>query len=207
MKKVLVTQRVERITDYAETRDCLDQRWVELLMLAGVFPVLVPNNTQFLDYVDFNQLDGILLTGGNSLVKHGGNSPERDALERKLLAKAIKFGKPVLGVCRGMQLIADYFGCDYRLVSGQINIRHELKVNPESRYLDHLHKHKSVNTFHSVTVENFSNEIKISAHSDTGFVKAIEHKVLPIFGHMRHPEREAPFSDIDTSFFNSFFCG
>ena len=109
MKKVVVTQRVDVTSTYGERRDCLDQRWIELLLSVGLFPVLVPNN---LDYVKkliaTEQIDGVLLTGGNSLLNYGGDAPERDEVEKNLLELAILKNIPLLGVCRGMQIIQNY---------------------------------------------------------------------------------------------------
>ena len=93
-----MTQRVDSVTTYQENRDALDQRWVPVLMTAGLMPILVPNN---IDYVtrllDTSPIKGLLLTGGNSLVDYGGASPERDEVERVILKYAIDKKNPDIG--------------------------------------------------------------------------------------------------------------
>ena len=43
MKRIGITQRVERIESYSETRDCLDQRWSDLVWQLGYIPIPLPN--------------------------------------------------------------------------------------------------------------------------------------------------------------------
>ncbi len=105
MRTVLVTQRVEVLADRGERRDALDQHWISLLLAAGLQPVPVPNNRAWVcSHLAEHGMRPLLLTGGNSLEKYGGDAPERDEIERLLLDTALKAGVPVLGVCRGMQL-------------------------------------------------------------------------------------------------------
>ena len=79
MKTVIFTQRVEIIESYNERRDCADQRIAEFIKECGFLPIPIPNNPDILnDAISQIEPCGIILTGGNSLVKYGGNAPERD---------------------------------------------------------------------------------------------------------------------------------
>ena len=84
MKKiVLFTQRVEVIESYQERRDCADQRIAEYISKCGYVPVPVPNNPKYaIEIADRVGAAGIVLVGGNSLVKYGGNAPERDDTDK-----------------------------------------------------------------------------------------------------------------------------
>jgi putative glutamine amidotransferase len=82
------------------------------VLAAGGLPVNLPMDADPLDYLA--HLDGILLSGGADLhpARYGaepdGNGdyePDRDALELRLLAGARERELPVLGICRGLQLI------------------------------------------------------------------------------------------------------
>ena len=111
MKRVIVTQRVDVVIEYKERRDAIDQLWVKFLLSIDIFPIFISNNMNYVEYVLNNEnIDGVLFTGGNDLLKYGGNSPERDCIEIFILEWAIEMNIPVLGVCRGMQLIQDFFG-------------------------------------------------------------------------------------------------
>ena len=125
MDTVLFTQRVEIIESYGERRDCADQDIARFIHVCGFFPVPVPNIKE-IAYDMFMQLKpaGIVLTGGNSLVKYGGDAPERDVVEQGLIQLCIGNGVPVYGFCRGMQVILDYFGCKLKEVQGHRSEEH-----------------------------------------------------------------------------------
>ena len=127
MTRLLVTQRVIENNKYAERRDGLDQRWNQFFLKFGYVPILLPNNIKVSNIlIDQLEFDGILLTGGNSLSGDTGLAPERDELEHYCIERAITDGFPILGVCRGMQVIQTHFGATLSRVTGH--------VNPTQRY-------------------------------------------------------------------------
>ena len=126
-KIILYTQRVEIVSGYGERRDCADQNIARFIEACGYLPVPVPNILSITKYmVEQLRPVGLVLTGGNSLTKYGGDAPERDQVERELLKLALHFDIPVYGFCRGMQVIADYFGCELEQVQGHVAVRHEV---------------------------------------------------------------------------------
>ena len=86
MDIVLYTQRVEIVESYKERRDCGDQMIPKFLHACGYLPVPIPNLLYIAEKI-IEKLEpvGIVLTGGNSLVKYGGKAPERDETEKRLL--------------------------------------------------------------------------------------------------------------------------
>lgn len=189
MKKVIVTQRVDVIKSYNERRDALDQKWFELLNLAGILPTVVPNNTQMLSaYLKSASWDGILLTGGNSLQTYGGNAPERDALETKLVSHAIRNNIPLLGVCRGMQVLLDYFGTKLHPISGHVSSKQQIAINGKSC---------TVNSFHDWGCKDAPEEMDVWAKASDDVIKAVRHRETPLYGIMWHPERISPFRQAD----------
>ena len=196
MKKILITQRVDFISSYSEHRDALDQRWVSLLLAAELLPVLVANNFDSVSYMLANDhFDGLLLSGGNSLAAYGGTSPTRDDVERYLLEWAIRQQTPVLGVCRGMQLIQDYYQIPLEPVADHVGVAKQLCVTGDDPVAQIFRSLRSVTVFRSAGSYLNHSPLKTVAKTSEDAIMATQHESLPIFGIMWHPEREQQMID------------
>ncbi len=134
MKAVAITQRVSVVPAYGERRDCLDQAWTRFLAACGLLPVLLPNVTEVaLALCERAGNGGLVLTGGNDLAALGGDAPERDAVENALLDLAERRRLPVLGVCRGMQMIQQRFAIPLRRVEGHVAQRQVIRIDGERK--------------------------------------------------------------------------
>lgn len=201
MKSIVIfTQRVETVESYNERRDCADQRISEFIRTCGYLPVPVPNNERIaVDFVKELNPIGIMLTGGNSLVRYGGNASERDETDRALLQQAVEKEIPLYGFCRGMQSILDYFCNKLVNVSGHAAVRHKVAGIQGSI---------EVNSYHNQgCVKLDSDELEVIMQSADGVIEKIKHKVLPIFGTMWHPEREIPYRNEDVYMVKNLFGG
>lgn len=207
MKKIAITSRLIENEDYYEIRESLDIQWGKLCKSLNVLPIILPYEVDFENYFKFMPIDGIILTGGNDLSILSSNelSIKRDQYEKRLLKYAIDKNIPLLGVCRGMQVIANYFEFPLVEVKNQTAIRHKIIVNNESAYSDILSQIEEVNSFHKFAVKSVSNDFIVSALNETGMIKAIEHKKLNILAHMWHPEREVPFHQNELKLIKEFF--
>lgn len=193
MKKVCYTQRVEYIETYRERRDCADQRIPEFIYSCGYLPMPLPNIPALvIDFIDSIKPEGIILTGGNSLVKYGGNAPERDATDAVLIQLAIEYKIPLYGFCRGMQSILDHFGVVLQDIDHHVAVRHEVKIKNEIL---------KVNSFHNQGTKMINEEFSVLAVAEDGVIEAIRHQHLPIVATMWHPEREYPFFEEDKKSF------
>lgn len=207
MKKIAITQRLIQNDSYHELREALDVKWGLLFKALGFLPIILPVEYEFEEYFKSMKIDGILLTGGNDLSSIDSNtlSKKRDVFEKKLIAYGIENGIPIFGICRGMQIIAEYFGSDFKKVSDQVGIRHNIKANEESKYFRYLEKLGKVNSFHNYAVNNISEELVISAFNENGIIKAIEHREKKIFAQMWHTEREEKFDTNELNLIRCFF--
>ena len=186
MKKIIYTQRVEVIESYQERRDCADQRIAEFIDACGYLPIPVPNNKKMVEaLIKEIHPDGIVLTGGNSLVKYGGNAPERDEMDAELIRIATQRDIPVYGFCRGMQSILDYFGNELVNVSGHVAVRHLLLDEQGNETYE-------VNSYHNQACTALKAEcgLRVIAQSSDGVIEEICHEIFPIQATMWHPERE-----------------
>ena len=189
MKTIVYTQRVEVVENYNERRDCADQNIPRFLQECGYLAIPLPNVAQDLEEI-INQLnpEGIVLTGGNSLVKYGGNAPERDETDHKLIEIAIEKNIPLYGFCRGMQSVLDYFECSLKNVKNHVAVRHH--VYGEWGTFE-------VNSYHNQACMEIKPPLKIMSQTDDGVIEAAvssEHRIVIT---MWHPERENPFFEKD----------
>lgn len=207
MKKIAFTQRLIENETYPEMRDALDVRWAEFCAELGVLPVLLPSAYDFRVYFKEFDISGVVFTGGNDLysVSQSSLSLKRDAFEKALLYFALENSIPVLGICRGMQLIAEYFGATLRNVEGHTAARHELILTTESSYFIWPGSQEAVNSYHTYIVAGLPECLRVAALSKNGSVEALEHICLPVVAQMWHPEREAPFKSHDLALFKRLF--
>ena len=207
MRKIAITQRLVKSEFKDEIRETLDIRYNRLIFECGFLPIVLPYEVDFENYFRLLKIDGVLLTGGNDLsaCRTSKLSSVRDAYEKKLLKFCITNDIPVFGICRGMQIIADYFNSSFHVIKNEVNIKHLLKINPVSRFHINLNKINQVNSYHNFSIDSLSSDFIISATNEMGVIKAIEHKEKSIFGQMWHPERENPFSKHQLHLIKDFF--
>lgn len=182
---------------------------------AGGIPVMLPLTADppTLEQLA-SSLDGFLFTGGQDVspsVYHmpasrecGECCPERDAMESLLLQLALEKSKPVLGICRGIQLINALLGGD---LYQDLPTEHASPVNhhqsppydrpvhtvslvadtPLQRLLgtDTL----SVNSYHHQAVRTLSRKLQAMAYSEDGLVEAVCLPTAPfVWAVQWHPE-------------------
>jgi putative glutamine amidotransferase len=197
MKTVAITQRVSVVPAYGERRDCLDQAWTKFLAACGLLPLLLPNVTETaLALCEVTGIAGLVFTGGNDLAALGGDAPERDIVEYALLDWAERQELPVLGICRGMQVIQQRFGIPLRHVEGHVAERQVIRIDGVPR---------EVNSYHHFAALGSRPPFDVWAVAADGVVKAIRHSAQPITGIMWHPERSLPFSPADVALFRRVF--
>lgn len=209
--RIGVSQRVEVIRSYGETRDCLDQQWFRFLESLGYTPIPIPNSLSSLaDWLESTGIEGLILTGGNDLsdLPDASNaSLDRDETEQALLAFAHQRKWPVMGVCRGLQMMNVWLGGRLAPVSDHVAVRHPVTPSPgaDTCFLPY----REVNSFHNwgITTEGLAQPLTPQLLSPEGDIEAFIHSSLPWLGIMWHPEREAPFSEQDTQLFNRIFRG
>lgn len=210
MPRIGLTQRVEVVSDRNERRDCLDQAWTTLLIAHQLCPVPLPNAVESAERLVADlALDGVILTGGNDLVGLSDSqevAPERDRLEHALLDVCAGRRIPVLGVCRGMQIMTTHYGGRLDSVSDHVGTRHAITVCRSDGIA--LTNRDSVNSFHrfGVYADALGGVLMPLAIAPDGSVEALRHKNAPQWAVMWHPER-APSNEQDAQLIKTIFGG
>lgn len=177
--------------------------YVKSVHLAGGIPLLIPligTEEDVKYYLD--SVDALLFSGGEDVtpltygedplkeVKH--TSPERDELEILLYKEALKRHIPILGICRGLQIInVAAGGTLYQDINSQIknslghcpienpvhNLYHSVAIDKNSKLSKIFETTElKVNSFHHQSVKDIGIDFKATAFSSDGIVEAIEYE-------------------------------
>ncbi|BCS54591.1 hypothetical protein GSVR_28990 [Geobacter sp. SVR] len=200
----------------------LEQSMAHWLMIREALPLMIPSlgATAGLTAERYAQgLDGLVLQGGVDLspLMYGETplapdccgDPARDAYELELLKAFIARGKPVLGICRGAQLINVALGGSlFQDIPTQLpgalshrdpelfdRLRHEVFLEPGSR-LAHLYPDAGrirTNSLHHQAVKRLGNGLTVEAVAADGVIEAIRwNGPSYLFGVQWHPEFHPP---------------
>lgn len=153
--------------------------------------------------------DALLLPGGGDLEpwRYGqpntasrGLEPDRDAAEFALLDRFTAAGKPILGICRGLQTINVFFGGALKQdISGHSGVNgvdrlHEVWTEPS--FLRDLYGARSVvNSAHHQAVDRPGEGLRVVQRTPDGTAEALCHKTLPVWAVQWHPERLSDVTD------------
>lgn len=181
--RVAVSQRVDTYPGRNEVRDALDQQVSAWLLQAGCSVYPVPNalgrdasGAAVADWMDAVDPALILLSGGNNVHEF----PLRDATEKGLLNWAKVHKRPVLGLCRGMQMMGIVAGGAMVQVVEHVRTHHNLGAPWPGQ----------VNSYHNFSFVEAPPGYEVLARSADGAIEAMRHECLPWEGWMWHPERE-----------------
>ncbi len=191
------------------------REYSQVIEQVGGIPIIMPMTDEPLAEEYIQLVDGLLLTGGQDISPHlyrqeprqviGEISPKRDQTEIALIKAALKYNKPILAVCRGMQLLNVYFGGTlYQDLTEipDISIQHVQKTKPqipthtinivEDTQLYQIMGAKSqINSYHHQAINELGNGLTISALSPDHVIEAFESKKHNIVAVQWHPELTA----------------
>jgi len=193
-----------------------NQRYVQAVLHAGGVPILIPPLPSGEALTAIQEiLDGLLLAGGadldpthygeTPLPEMGTPEPQRDATELAITRWALDKRLPVLGICRGMQLLNVACGGSlYQDLPTQLpsafdheqqgqartHIAHEVNTEPGSLLADILGvQHVGVNSFHHQAVRRIGQGLRVTGVAEDGVAEAIEIPDLPfVLAVQYHPE-------------------
>lgn len=207
MKLIGITQRVDNIEHYSERRDCLDQKWSDFVYELGYIAIPLPNvSTNIaLMLLDDLHLDAILLSGGNSICEFNplakDAAPERDEFERTLIEYALNKELPIIGVCRGMQMLNVFMGGTISPIAGHVATTHLIHSADNKQQFD-----RTVNSYHAwgIKAEELAINLNALAFDDNGYIESFKSTTSKVLGLMWHPEREQEFNQFDIQLLGTF---
>jgi putative glutamine amidotransferase len=176
-----------------------------LVQRAGGLAAMLPPDAPEHAAAAVARLDGLVIAGGPDVepVRYGAETDPRtgppararDAWELALIDAALTAGVPLLGICRGMQLLNVALGGTLvQHIEGHAEVpgvfgRHLVKPVPGTSYADVVPEETSVPTFHHQAVDRLGTGLVPSAYAADGTMEAVE---LPgahwVVGVQWHPE-------------------
>ena len=186
--KIGISLRVVEAPSYDEKRDALSHDWPKLLEKLGFNPIYIPNTLSHVDeFFSDMSLDGLILSGGDNI----GDDNVRDKTENMILDYAVSHNVPLIGICRGMQVINTFFGGKIQSTNNSEHVKNDHFVNITNHSL-FKNEQIQVNSFHHniITLSNLGKNLSTFAISkNDNTIEGLFHNELPIFGVMWHPER------------------
>lgn len=223
MKRILLTARVDTVAATGEKRDAVDVKLAEFLASLGLQVLIVPNHLpNFRRLLADLRPDGIVLSGGNDIdpkrYRRPGPAREvsaaRDAVELAAVAYSRAEGVPLVGVCRGLQLVNVAFGGTLshdlqKSGHNHVAVRHPVKLLDAFPIPAYRNRRVTVNSYHNhgVTPADLAPGLLPMAVSREGLVEALRHPHLPIFAVQWHPERKGSPAALDRALFKKALGG
>ncbi|SHI54115.1 gamma-glutamyl-gamma-aminobutyrate hydrolase family protein [Lutispora thermophila] len=225
------------LTTFTESKgtsryNCLNCNYVNAIVEAGGTPVMIPlveNKDTLLQYM--NIIDGILFTGGEDVLPlYYGENPikdigaieqERDDYEIFLFKEAYDANLPIMGICRGIQLINVALGGSlYQDINSQITgslghspkgspmnqVHHMIRIEKNSKLYDIFENETiAVNSFHHQSIKDLGKDLKVTAYSYDGIIEAVESIEKDfVLGVQWHPEALVPKHELFKKLFEEF---
>ncbi len=207
-----ISQRVVENPTYRDPRDALSQDWTIAFARHMPEAVLVPVPNRLADvgaWLTAVRPQGIVLSGGNDW----GTAPDRDATETALYDFARRQDLPLLGVCRGLQVI-------HKLSGGEIAPSIAAATGTSHTAVRH-DVHLATGPFRDIAGQD---EICVNSYHDQGVllsagvpaelavfatagdaVEGYAHRSRPVLAIQWHPERDGSPSDFDFAIIRKLF--
>lgn len=195
-------------------RSYVNKDYVEAVIQNGGIPLIIPFNED--DQVIAQQLaqvQGLILSGGHDVDPHlygeeldqkiGEIWPARDHFDMRLLKLAEKIHLPILGICRGAQIInVAHGGSLYQDLSLRKKPTlkhfqghspslptHQVNVKADSKLAQVLGKTQiQVNSFHHQLIKDVASDLQVSAVASDGVVEGLESADGRLLAVQWHPE-------------------
>ncbi len=195
MTRILIPAAADQVTNY-----------INALKFCGMEPVA---SLELPEDRTFPGIDGLLLPGGSDVdpARYGQTMngttwvhPDLDEAQFSALEAFVRTGRPVLGICRGNQVINIFFGGDliqdlpeeskkHHSRSGQQDSIHPIHVEPGCWISDLYGTDFVVNSAHHQAINKPAPGFRVIAQADDGVNEAILNDELPILSIQWHPER------------------
>lgn len=223
LKRIFLTSRRDPVPSSGEVRDAVDEKLADFLAGLGLEVIILPNHpANFKRALASLKPDGIVLSGGNDVdpKRYRSKGParnvsrDRDAVELEAVRWCKARRLPLVGICRGLQLVNVAFGGTLSHDLGgkgpsHVAVSHDVRFTEDFPLPRWRGKRARVNSFHNhgVAPWDLARGLKAMALSPDGLIEALRHPTLPIFAVQWHPERKGSPTALDKALFKAALLG
>lgn len=195
-------------------RAYVNEDYVKVVAKSNGVPFIIPmTEDEEIIELQLDNIDALLLSGGDDVdpgeygeaaqPKLKSTLPERDRFERLLIEGALKRGLPILGICRGHQILNVALGgtlyqdleyiehCEtpHDQYENPEPEKHKVVLEKQSILHDLFGEEIEANSFHHLAIKEVAPKLRATAISSDGIVEGIEHVEHPfVIGIQWHPE-------------------
>ncbi|MDR6550077.1 gamma-glutamyl-gamma-aminobutyrate hydrolase family protein [Paenibacillus qinlingensis] len=209
----------------------LHKDYSNAIIEAGGIPFVMPYmaSQDMLDQI-CEMADGLMLSGGEDIDPFlygeepapglGAITPERDVLESRLTERFLKSDKPILAICRGLQLLNAVAGgtliqdieraqavcLQHRQQAPRAHLSHQIHIESGS-LLERIigSAHIRVNSFHHQAVKRTAPDFRVNATAADGIIEGLESMIHRfVLGVQWHPENLAGTNEAANDIFRAF---
>ncbi|SOD72675.1 putative glutamine amidotransferase [Jatrophihabitans sp. GAS493] len=182
---------------WREEAAVLHASYVCAVRAAGAVPLLLPPGGDEGEAASVLEIvDGLLLTGGADIdpqcydaprhPKTGPPRPDRDVFELALARRALVLGRPILAICRGLQVLnvalggtltqhlPEVVGHDEHCAVAGVVGNHPVHFRSGSRVAEMMGGHTEVSAYHHQAVDRLGDGLMAVGWADDGVVEAVE---------------------------------
>ena len=174
--------------------DFIDHYWINYFKQKKIQFFSIPNiNNYKINHLK-KKIKLIILPGGNDVISNDKISKIRLKVEFNLIKFGLKNNIPILGICRGMQVINLFFKGNQNKIYGHMRTKHKIFFKKKI----FKKKIQTVNSFHKfgIPVKKMSNKFDVIALDKDENVEIFKHKKKKIYGFMWHPERNKNYKEL-----------
>lgn len=200
---------------YMDQRQFVPQAYISAIEDAGGIPVIIPCTRKERSYPSYGKIcDGFLFCGGNDVnpvlfgeelqTDRGRTDTRTDVFHLSFMDYALKTRLPILGICRGMQILNITLGGTIfqdlalrpasslnhmQLSDSREDTSHRITLSQNSMLYNILGDNVYVNSFHHQSIHTLGEDLKITAIASDGVIEAVESISRPfVLGVQWHPE-------------------
>lgn len=203
--------------DYERDRVWIGPNYMNAVRAAGGVPILLPLHVKKEELtIAAEMCDGFLFSGGpdispfrfgeETIQECGVVIPERDQMEENLFSIAMESDKPILGICRGIQVLNVFLGgtiyqditaqfkstiqLAHSQKSGNAVLSHSVIIEKDTLLSNIISKeYIQVNSFHHQAIKDMAPSLEVAAISPDSLIEAVYHPDKSFFlGVQWHPE-------------------